>query len=281
MINLGEVQELKVDKIIKAGALLKDAEGEKVLLPIEEIENEKNGDIIKVFLYNDSRGKILATKTMPKITLGKIAHLEVREITKIGAFLDWGLEKELFLPFKEQICKLDRGRSYLVALYIDKTGRLCSTMKIRDYLRTDSKYKENDKVSGVVYNIVDDIGAFVAIDNIYEALLPKDQKRGVVAVGEPIRVRVSSVKSDGRLNLSQRERGHLELDKDAELIFDVLEDYEGFLPYNDKSDPDDIQDMFCMSKSAFKKAVGRLLKENKIVFFKDGIKIQEDNIGRK
>ena len=281
MINLGEVQELKVDKIIKAGALLKDAEGEKVLLPIEEIENEKNGDIIKVFLYNDSRGKILATKTMPKITLGKIAHLEVREITKIGAFLDWGLEKELFLPFKEQICKLDRGRSYLVALYIDKTGRLCSTMKIRDYLRTDSKYKENDKVSGVVYNIVDDIGAFVAIDNIYEALLPKDQKRGVVAVGEPIRVRVSSVKSDGRLNLSQRERGHLELDKDAELIFDVLEDYEGFLPYNDKSDPDDIQDMFCMSKSAFKKAVGRLLKENKIEFFKDGIKIKEDNIGRK
>lgn len=281
MINLGEVQELKVDKIIKAGALLKDAEGEKVLLPIEEIENEKNGDIIKVFLYNDSRGKILATKTMPKITLGKIAHLEVKEITKIGAFLDWGLEKELFLPFKEQICKLDRGRSYLVALYIDKTGRLCSTMKIRDYLRTDSKYKENDKVSGVVYNIVDDIGAFVAIDNIYEALLPKDQKRGVVAVGEPIRVRVSSVKSDGRLNLSQRERGHLELDKDAELIFDVLEDYEGFLPYNDKSDPDDIQDMFCMSKSAFKKAVGRLLKENKIVFFKDGIKIKEDNIGRK
>lgn len=281
MINLGEVQELKVDKIIKAGALLKDAEGEKVLLPIEEIENEKNGDIIKVFLYNDSRGKILATKIMPKITLGKIAHLEVREITKIGAFLDWGLEKELFLPFKEQICKLDRGRSYLVALYIDKTGRLCSTMKIRDYLRTDSKYKENDKVSGVVYNIVDDIGAFVAIDNIYEALLPKDQKRGVVAVGEPIRVRVSSVKSDGRLNLSQRERGHLELDKDAELIFDVLEDYEGFLPYNDKSDPDDIQDMFCMSKSAFKKAVGRLLKENKIVFFKDGIKIKEDNIGRK
>lgn len=281
MINLGEVQELKVDKIIKAGALLKDDEGEKVLLPIEEIENEKNGDIIKVFLYNDSRGKILATKTMPKITLGKIAHLEVREITKIGAFLDWGLKKELFLPFKEQICKLDRGRSYLVALYIDKTGRLCSTMKIRDYLRTDSKYKENDKVSGVVYNIVDDIGAFVAIDNIYEALLPKDQKRGVVAVGEPIRVRVSSVKSDGRLNLSQRERGHLELDKDAELIFDVLEDYEGFLPYNDKSDPDDIQDMFCMSKSAFKKAVGRLLKENKIEFFKDGIKIKEDNIGRK
>lgn len=281
MINLGEVQELKVDKIIKAGALLKDDEGEKVLLPIEEIENEKNEDIIKVFLYNDSRGKVLATKTMPKITLGKIAHLEVKEITKIGAFLDWGLEKELFLPFKEQICKLDRGRSYLVALYIDKTGRLCSTMKIRDYLRTDSKYKENDKVSGVVYNIVDDIGAFVAIDNIYEALLPKDQKRGVVAVGEPIRVRVSSVKSDGRLNLSQRERGHLELDKDAELIFDVLEDYEGFLPYNDKSDPDDIQDMFCMSKSAFKKAVGRLLKENKIEFFKDGIKIKEDNIGRK
>lgn len=281
MINLGEVQELKVVNIIKAGALLKDDEGEKVLLPIEEIENEKNEDIIKVFLYNDSRGKVLATKTMPKITLGKIAHLEVKEITKIGAFLDWGLEKELFLPFKEQICKLDRGRSYLVALYIDKTGRLCSTMKIRDYLRTDSKYKENDKVSGVVYNIVDDIGAFVAIDNIYEALLPKDQKRGVVAVGEPIRVRVSSVKSDGRLNLSQRERGHLELDKDAELIFDVLEDYEGFLPYNDKSDPDDIQDMFCMSKSAFKKAVGRLLKENKIEFFKDGIKIKEDNIGRK
>ena len=281
MINLGEVQELKISKIIKAGALLKDEDANEVLLPHEEIENEKIGDIIKVFLYNDSKGEIFATKTIPKITLGKIAHLEVREITRIGAFLDWGLEKELLLPFKEQICKLDRGRSYLVALYIDKTGRLCSTMKIRDYLRTDSKYKENDRVSGVVYNIVDDIGAFIAIDNIYEALLPHEQKRGVVAVGEPISLRVASVKPDGRLNLSQRERGHLELDKDAELIFDLLNDYDGFLPYNDKSDPDDIKDMFCMSKSAFKKATGRLLKGNKIEFYKDGIRIKEDKNGRK
>lgn len=281
MIDLGEIQELKIEKIIKTGALLKsDDKSKMAFLPKEELNDEKNGDIIKVFIYNDNQGRLVATKTMPKITLGKISHLEVKEISSIGAFLDWGLEKDLFLPFKEQITKLERGRKYLVAMYIDKTGRLCSTMKIRDYLRNDSNYKENDKVEGVVYNIVDDIGAFVAVDNIFEALLPKDKKRGVVAIGEPIKLRVESVKNDGRINLSQRERGHLELDKDADLILDLLKDYDGFLPYNDKSDPNEIKEMFCMSKSAFKKAVGRLLKENKVKFHKNGIKIEEDNNGR-
>ncbi|WP_300408409.1 S1-like domain-containing RNA-binding protein [Lagierella sp.] len=278
MIELGEIQELKIERIRKIGALLTDEEKtQEVLLPNEELsEEDEKGKRLKVFIYNDNQGKLLATKVMPKITLGEISHLEVKDITSIGAFLDWGLEKDLFLPFKEQLCKLDKGRKYLVALYIDKTGRLCSTMKIRDYLRTDSNYKENDRVEGVVYNIVDDIGAFIAVDNIYESLLPKDQYRGIVAIGEPISTRVASVKGDGRLNLSQRERGHLELDNDADLIMDLLDDYDGFLPYNDKSSPDDIYDMFTISKSAFKKAVGRLLKENKIEFYKDGIRIKED-----
>lgn len=278
MIELGEIQELKIERIRKIGALLTDEEkSQEVLLPSEElVEEDKKGDTLKVFVYNDNQGQLIATKVMPKITLGEISHLEVKDITSIGAFLDWGLDKDLFLPFKEQLCKLDKGRKYLVALYIDKTGRLCSTMKIRDYLRADSKYKENDRVEGVVYNIVDDIGAFIAVDNIYEALLPNDQRKGIAAIGEPITTRVASVKGDGRLNLSQRERGHLEMDNDAELILDLLDDYDGFLPYNDKSSPDEIYDMFTISKSAFKKAVGRLLKENKIEFYKDGIRIKED-----
>ncbi len=278
MIELGEIQELKIERIRKIGALLTDEEkSQEVLLPSEElVEEDKKGDTLKVFVYNDNQGQLIATKVMPKITLGEISHLEVKDITSIGAFLDWGLDKDLFLPFKEQLCKLDKGRKYLVALYIDKTGRLCSTMKIRDYLRADSKYKENDRVEGVVYNIVDDIGAFIAVDNIYEALLPNDQRKGIAAIGEPITTRVASVKGDGRLNLSQRERGHLEMDNDAELILDLLDDYDGFLPYNDKSSPDEIYDMFTISKSAFKKAVGKLLKENKIEFYKDGIRIKED-----
>ena len=280
MFDLGEIQKLEIKRIRKVGAFLGPSNNkneEVVLLPNNEIiETDKVGDIVEVFIYKDHENRLIATKRRPKIILGEIGHLEVNDITKIGAFLDWGLQKDLFLPFKEQTIKLEKGRKYLVALYIDKSERLSSTMRIRDYLRTDSKYKENDWVDGVVYNIVEDIGAFVAIDNIYEALIPKDQIRGIIAVGEYLNARVSSIKPDGRINLTMRNRGYLEIGNDSDLLLDILNENNGFINLNDKSSPEEIMDKLSMSKSNFKKAVGRLLKNNKIEFYKNGIRIRSN-----
>ena len=280
MFDLGEIQKLEIKRIRKVGAFLGPSNNkneEVVLLPNNEIiETDKVGDIVEVFIYKDHENRLIATKRRPKIILGEIGHLEVNDITKIGAFLDWGLQKDLFLPFKEQTIKLEKGRKYLVALYIDKSERLSSTMRIRDYLRTDSKYKENDWVDGVVYNIVEDIGAFVAIDNIYEALIPKDQIRGIIAVGEYLNARVSSIKPDGRINLTMRNRGYLEIGNDSDLLLDILNENNGFINLNDKSSPEEIMDKLSISKSNFKKAVGRLLKNNKIEFYKNGIRIRSN-----
>ena len=278
MFELGEVQELEILRLRKVGAFLGHSgnDEEVVLLPGNEVlESNKVGDKLSVFIYKDHENRFTATKVIPKLVLGKIGYLEVKDITNIGAFLDWGLQKDLFLPFKEQTIKLEKGRKYLVALYIDKSNRLSSTMKIRDYLRTDSNYKENDWVEGIVYNIVDDIGAFVAIDNIYEALIPKEQIQGIVAVGEDVSARVSSKKNDGRLNLSMKQRGHLEIDNDSALIMNTLIENGGFLRLNDKSDPNDIMNILSMTKSSFKRAVGRLLKNKKIEFHENGIRIKE------
>lgn len=279
MYDLGEMQKLYIKRVKSSGAYIghkKSNNSDDILLPGNELTPEdKEGKEIDVFVYKDGSGRLIATKRTPKILLNEISHLEVKEITRIGAFLDWGLEKELFLPFSEQTIKLDRGRKYLVALYIDKSDRLCATMRIRDYLKRDSNYKKNDWVTGIVYNVAEDIGAFVAVDNKYEAMVPDYEVQGIVVVGEPIQARISSVKDDGRLNLTLKRESYLEIDRDSEIILTILKENAGFLPYNDKSDPAIIRENFSMSKSGFKKAVGRLLKENKIIFYKNGIKLKK------
>lgn len=279
MYNLGEMQDMIIKRIQKNGAYIgleNSGRDDDILLPISEIENDdKVGSKVRVFVYKDGENRPIATKRTPKILLSEISHLEVKEITKIGAFLDWGLDKDLFLPFSEQTIQIKRGRKYLVALYIDKSSRLCATMRIREYLKNDSKYKENDWVTGIVYNIVDDLGAFIAVDGKYEAMLPEYEAKGIIVVGEDIQARVASVKEDGRINLTLKRMSYLEIDRDSEIILTTLKDNNGFLPYNDKSDPAIIRENFSMSKSSFKKAVGRLLKENKITFYKNGIKLKK------
>lgn len=277
MIFLGEIQKLKVKRKTSFGVYLTDREGngkEEVLLPKREVPKDiKVGDAVEVFVYRDSEDRLIATTRRPKLTLGEVGLLKVKDITKIGAFLDWGLEKDLFLPFKEQTSKLEKGNKYLVALYIDKSDRLCATMKIKDFLRTDSPYKENDWVMGTIYSIHEDIGAFVAVDNKYEGLIPKKELIGVYAPGDEVKARVTRVKEDGKLDLSLREKSYIQIEKDAEKILAKLKEEGGFLPLNDSSSPEDIKKELNMSKSAFKKAAGRLLKERKIEFVEKCIKL--------
>ena len=278
MYNLGEFQKLFIKRFKNNGAYigLKEIKNEKldILLPKKEVlETDKIGDEIEVFVYKDNQARFVATRKIPKISLGKLETLEVMDISKIGAFLDWGLEKELFLPFKEQSMKLEKGRKYLVALYIDKSERLCATMKIRDYLTSDSPYKEGEWVEGIIYSIHKDYGAFVAVDKKYDAMIENKDIVGVLEIGEPINFRISKVKKDGRLNLVLKNLSHIEINDNADILFNIIKDRGGFLDLNDKSDPDKIKAICGMSKSSFKKAVGRLLKNEKVKFEGNGIKL--------
>lgn len=270
-MKLGEKQVLTVVKQVEFGVYL-GGEEERVLLPQKQVpEGIELGDPIEVFLYKDSRDRLIATTNEPKLTLGGLAVLEVADTGKMGAFLNWGLEKDLFLPFKQQTAKVAKGDKCLVSLYIDKSERLCATMKVYHMLSTESPYQKNDKVQGIVYDISDQFGVFVAVDNKYSARIPKKETNGRLRVGDIVEARVTAVKEDGKLDLSVRERIPEQMDKDVELIVKTIRGYNGALPFTDKAAPERIQAEFGMSKAAFKRAVGRLLKQNKIQIVDDKI----------
>lgn len=272
-MRLGEKQVLTVVKIVDFGVYLGNNE-ERVLLPKKQVpKGVEPGDPIEVFLYRDSSDRMIATTHEPKLAMGELAVLEVADAGKMGAFLDWGLEKDLFLPFKEQTVKVKKGDKCLVSLYIDKSGRLCATMKVYAMLRTDSPYKKDDHVRGIVYDKSDEFGVFVAVDGKFSARIPKKDAYGRLHIGEEIEARVTNVKEDGKLDLSVRDKIPQQMDADAEVIYRRLTEYGGSLPFTDKADPEVIREEFKMSKAAFKRAIGRLLKERKIEITPGAIRI--------
>ena len=275
-MRLGERQVLTVVKKVEFGVYLGSDE-ERVLLPKKQVPEESEvGDPIEVFLYKDSSDRMIATTREPKITIGKLAVLEVVDVGRIGAFLDWGLEKDLLLPFKEQTTKVEKGDRCLVSLYIDKSGRLCATMKVYPLLRTDPPYKKDDTVQGTVYEVSREFGVFVAVDNKYSALIPRREVYGRMYPGQKIEARVAAVKADGKLDLSIRHRIPEQMDADAQKIVERMEKSGGVLPFTDKADPERIRDELGMSKAAFKRAVGRLLKQGKINIGEAKITLQSD-----
>ena len=271
MIELGKKQPLMVVNKTEFGVYLGNKE-EKVLLPAKYVEEDiEVGDSITVFVYRDSMDRLIATTLNPLITLGEVKSLKVKQITKIGAFLDWGLEKDLLLPFKEQTAKVSEGKSYPVALYIDKSNRLCATMKVYKYLATNHAYSTGDNVRGVAYEKIDRFGMFVAVDNMYQGLIPNKALFGNISIGDEIKATISRVHPDGKIELALRGPAYMQLDDDGNKICDELKRNGGKLPYNDKSDPEIIRREFDMSKAAFKRACGHLLKEGRIEITADGI----------
>lgn len=274
MMRLGKRQVLTVVKKVDFGVYLGNDE-ERVLLPKKQVpEGVEPGDPVEVFLYKDSDDRLIATTNEPKVELGELAVLEVADTNKFGAFLNWGLEKDLFLPFKQQTAKVMPGDKCLVTLYIDKSERLCATMKVYDVLRTDSPYQKDDMVEGIIYDTSEEFGVFVAVDNQFSALIPKKEVYGKLRVGQTVKARVTAVKADGKLDLSVRDKIPMQMDKDAEMIWKRLQELGGALPFNDKADPELIKKEFNLSKNAFKRAVGRLLKEGKIVIDDKSIKVK-------
>ena len=271
--ELGKKRTLMVVKKVDFGVYLGTNE-EKVLLPKKEVPaGIEIGDPIEVFLYKDSSDRMIATTRTPKLLFGEVKPLKVADTARVGAFLDWGLEKDLLLPFREQTAKVSKGDEVLAALYVDKSGRLCATMKVYDKLSLNTPYKKDDEVKGRVYEISDNFGVFVAVDDQYSALIPKREAPNGFRVGEVIEGRVVKVHEDGKMDLSVRKKAFLQMDDDAQMILERLESAGGSLPFNDKTDARTIKAEFGISKNAYKRAVGRLFKERKIQIFENHIGI--------
>jgi len=280
MIKLGEIQELEVAKKMDFGVYLKSADDEKgdnrILLPIKQVPaNTEIGDKITVFVYRDSNDRIISTVNKPRIVIGEIGFLKVVEMSKIGAFLNWGLEKDLFLPFKEQIGELRNNGEYMVGLYVDKSDRLCATMNLFKVLRTDSPYSINDIVKGTVFSLKRGLGAMVAVEGKYLGLIHEGEILKPLRSGDEVEVRISNIKEDGKLDLSLKDAPKLQIDRDGDKIFNALAKNKGTLSLNDNSDPARIIEILGMSKSSFKKGVGRLMKKGMIEITKEGIKLAE------
>lgn len=274
-IQLGKTQELVVVKKTDFGVYLNTPTGEeseKILLPKSQVPKDTElKDVLSVFVYKDSEDRPIATMLEPELELGEVARLYVKEVSSIGAFLEWGLSKDLLLPFKEQLYEVKKGDAVLVTLYLDKSERLCASMKVYEHLRCDSPYNKDDEVDGRVYETSDNFGVFIAVDDKYSALLPKKEVFETYHINQPVHARVAQVLEDGRLTLSVKKKIPEQMNEDAALILNCLKDAGGFLPFNDKSASDAIKERFHMSKNAFKRATGNLLKKRLISIESDGI----------
>lgn len=301
MITLGKYQSLTVVRRRTQGIYLAEradaGPDERVLLPAKEVpEDTAIGEPLRVFIYRDSQDRLIATMEKPYLTLGEVGLLKVRDVTKIGAFLDWGMPKDLLLPFHEMTFERNRatasgnrrnrglpeglkaGEDVLVALYEDRTGRLAATMRVYPYLETGSPYIRGMHVKGRVYQIERHFGTYVAVDDRYSGMIPAREGFGDLKVGDVVDVRVTAVKEDGKLDLAMREKAWIQSEADAEYIYSILiTAYKGELPFDDSASPEEIRKVFGMSKAAFKRAVGKLYKERRIIL-KDGkIIISKEN----
>lgn len=273
MIRIGEWNDLVIKRERDFGVYVGSADDDReVLLPRKQVPNgAKIGEHINVFVYRDSDDRIIATVKVPYITMGKMAVLRCVGTTKIGAFMDWGLEKDILLPFKEQSGPVREGREYLVRMYTDKSDRLCVSMKVYEYLSCESPYKQGDEISGIVIEYKSEYGAFVAVDNKYAALVPGKEIHSAIYPGDKIQGRVADVREDGKLNLTLQKPAKIQTRENAEMIVNIIESYNGVLPFNDKADTSVIEKEFGISKRSFKMAVGKLLRDGLI-------RITENNI---
>ncbi len=275
MIEIGKIQKLKIARKTPQGFYLNAESGsdsDDVLLPGNQAPNDiELGDEIEVFIYKDSEDRTIATVRKPLIQIGEMTALRVVETTSIGAFLDWGLEKDLFLPYKEQVGSVVKDGTYFVSIYIDKTNRLCATMKTYNLLSTNATYKINDRVKGTICSINRELGVFVAVENKYQGLIQKKEMYGEFKIGESLEVRIKKIRPDGKLELSIRNEAYKEIETDATKVMDYLKNNGGMMKLNDSSSPEKIKAELNISKAAFKRAIGRLLKEGAIEITNEGI----------
>lgn len=284
MIEIGKYNKLKILRETSVGLFLGDASGEDVLLPNKYCPKRfRIGDELKVFVYRDYAERKVATNLKPKIRLHQFALLQVADVSPVGAFLDWGMEKHLMVPFSEQRQKMEAGRWYIVYLDIDeKTDRLYATNKIEQRLQnTELTVAEGDPVKLLVFKQTD-LGFSVIVNNVHKGLLYENEVFKPLSIGDRTKGFVKKIREGNKLDISLQPDGYeLSNPGNTEKVYRALVDNRGFLPLTDKSSPDEIYALFGISKKAFKKAVGTLYKERKITISNRGLKVVDGVSPRK
>ena len=275
-MELGKVQKLKVASKKDGIIFLEDEEKNRVRLSKSEGEKLKVGEEVETFVYN-IHDEFEATLKKPYAEVGDLRKLKVVDKAKVGYFVDNGIGKDIFLPFKESYGRLTVGNEYLLYLYHDKSDRLALTMNIKNKLKTNENYKINDIVKGTIYSIGDK-GAFVAIENEYDGMIPKEELKGIYKIGDEVEARVQRILQTGFITLTLRQKAYKQIDADSDLILELLEENGGVLEIGDKSDKELIKDLTGLSKKAYKRAVGNLYKNRIINIYDTKIELKH---GRK
>ncbi|SFT52712.1 hypothetical protein SAMN04489724_1158 [Algoriphagus locisalis] len=278
MKELGLISKLPINRFTDFGAYLALSSGEELLLPKGYLTGEeKEGDELEVFVYTDSEDRPVAVTQKPLALLDEFAVLEAKEVTSFGAFVDWGLPKDLFVPKSEMGKNMEVGQKYLVKICVDfKTNRLIGVNKYRDFLRlAPFDWEEGKELDGVIFEETD-LGFKVLIDNEYEGLLFKNEVFQPLELGEKRKVYVKKNREDGKLDLQLLPPGRVKYDEGSEKILAILE-AKGFLPLHDKSAPEEIQEQLAMSKKHFKQCIGQLYKARMIQIEPDGIRLNASN----
>jgi predicted RNA-binding protein (virulence factor B family) len=274
MINIGEFNTLRAKRSTQHGWYLACTEDEEVLLPQKYVpEDFKENDLLEVFVYTDSEDRIVATTENPYAIVGEFSNLKVKEVSTIGAFLDWGLEKDLLLPFREQKRKLEAGHNTIVYVYLDEqSGRIAASCKIENFLTPlDEEYKVDEEVDLLVYRKTD-LGYEAIIDDHAIGLIYESEVYQRIRIGDRLDGYIAQIREDGKVDLRLQKTGMDHLDEVSRMILTKLVESGGFIPLHDKSDPDDIKAEFQISKKAFKKAIGMLYKQRMIEIQEKGIK---------
>lgn len=274
-MELGKIQTLEIARKKDFGVYLVDVGDYDtkggVLLPIRQVPKDAQiGDKLEVFLYKDSEDRLIATTKQPKLCVGELAALRVKEVSKIGAFVDIGIDKDILLPFKEMEGSPKPGDEVLMALYVDRSDRLALSMRIYKYLQPSQEHKKDDVVKARVYRLRD-VGVMLAVEDKYFGMIPRIENYEIYRIGDVIEARVLRVREDGKLDLSHRKKAYLQLGEDAKMIADLLDKKQGRLELGDDSSPEKIKEVLGISKNAFKRAIGNLYKSNKIKIYEDHI----------
>jgi len=268
----GTFSTLTVDRVDDKGAWIKSGR-ETILLPKQEVPfGTAPGDQFNLFVFMDAAGRLTATRKKPKAQVGEFSRLKVRQLGNPGAFLDWGLEKDLLVPHREQFEKMKEGRWYLVKVVLDHQGRVAATSRIDDCLETEEiNLKEDEEVELLIWQHTP-LGCKVIINNLYSGLLYKDEAPEHLQVGDRIKGYVKRIRNDKKIDVTRRKGGMVDIKEEKANLLELLEE-EGFIPLHDGSSPEEIKRALGMSKKAFKKAVGGLYKKRQIKIEKDGIRL--------
>ena len=275
MINVGEYNKLRVARKVDFGFYLSDEKGNEVLLPNGSLNgnNIEVNSTINAFIYRDSSDRLIATLKTPKIQVGKLAYLEIVSQSSFGAFADMGLERDIFIPLKEQKFKLLKGKKYILYAYVDKTGRLAATTFVDDYMDIGTGYTVDEDVTVIAYGRGGDKTIRVAIDGKYKAIILANEHYTDIYPGDILNVRIKRIYEDGVIGLTPRKTRLNERDELQERIVTYMRKNGGFMEFNDKSNPEDIKATFGTSKNYFKMALGGLMKAGKLTQDKEGSRL--------